>query len=198
MMIINKQNHKRGFTLVEALVGVSIFSISVVTLLTVLGSGISDTNTAKRKVTASYLALEGIEFMRNMRDTYMLYNTGTGWSSFQARLQSASCDFASGCFYNDTNLDYSDQSQPITDSSLVPLTACSGSQCTNGPLSYNSSNGKYGIGSGGSWTASGFTRKINAAVLSANEIKITSTVTWTKGSRTFTSTLSENLFNWTD
>lgn len=189
---------QKGFTLIEALLAVSVFTISVVTLLSVLGSGIADTNHAKRKVIAVYLAQEGVEFMRNMRDTYMLYSAGTGWGSFEGRLLSASCD-SSGCFYNDTNLNYADQTEPITDNSTVLLTTCTGgSACTNGALSYNSATGKYGIGSGGSWVAAGFTRKINVVVVNPNEIELTVTVTWTKGSGTYQTTLSENLFNWTD
>ncbi|MEJ0001975.1 MAG: prepilin-type N-terminal cleavage/methylation domain-containing protein [bacterium] len=63
-----------GFTLVETLVAISIFTLSVLIMLSVLSKGISDTAYAKKKLIASYLAQEGIEYMRNMRDTYMLYS----------------------------------------------------------------------------------------------------------------------------
>ena len=47
-----------GFTLVETLVAISIFSMSLVALMSILGSGISDTNYAKQKIIAGYLTQE--------------------------------------------------------------------------------------------------------------------------------------------
>ena len=84
-----RKNKQSGFTLVEALLAVSIFTISMVVLMSVLADGISDTNYAKKKTTAAFLAQEGVEVVRNLRDTYILYNSGTGWSSFQTKLVNA-------------------------------------------------------------------------------------------------------------
>ena len=84
MQKTKKQN--TGFTLVETLVAISIFSVSIVGLMSVLGSGISNTNYAKQKITAYYLAQEGIEYVRNMRDTEVLYGNGTinaRWNRFR-------------------------------------------------------------------------------------------------------------------
>jgi Tfp pilus assembly protein PilV len=73
-----------GFTLVETLIAISIFSLSIIALMSILGGGISNTNYAKTKITASYLAQEGIEYVRNMRDNYVLYTniTGLNWNGF--------------------------------------------------------------------------------------------------------------------
>src|SRR3989344_4652981 len=71
-----------GFTLVEMLVAISIFTVALVGIMFILGSGIADTNYAKRKMVATYLAQEGIEYIRNMRDSYTLYPDeygGVGW-----------------------------------------------------------------------------------------------------------------------
>jgi hypothetical protein len=38
-------------------------------MMSVLSSGLSDTNNAKKKMVATFLAQEGIEYMRNIRDT---------------------------------------------------------------------------------------------------------------------------------
>jgi Tfp pilus assembly protein PilV len=59
--------------LIETLVAVSIFSLSILSLMAVLAQGISDTNYAKQRIIAAYLAQEGIEYVRNMRDTYVLF-----------------------------------------------------------------------------------------------------------------------------
>src|SRR3989338_7743588 len=74
---VNKQNS--GFTLVEMLVAVSIFTVSLLGIMSVIASGISDTGYAKKKIIATYLAQEGIEYIRNMRDTYVLYPANGGW-----------------------------------------------------------------------------------------------------------------------
>ena len=61
-----------GFTLVETLVAISIFTMSILALLVILTQGIANTNYAKHKITASYLAQEGIEYARNVRVLEML------------------------------------------------------------------------------------------------------------------------------
>lgn len=82
--IFKKQN--KGFTLIETLVGLLIFSLAILSLMSILGSGISNTNYAKQKIIAGYLAQEGIEYIRNQRDTYMLFNPSgsqAGWDDFK-------------------------------------------------------------------------------------------------------------------
>ena len=64
---INK-NIRGGFTIVETLVALSIFSISITAMIVVSGQGISNTGTASNKIVADYLAQEGVEIIRNIRD----------------------------------------------------------------------------------------------------------------------------------
>jgi len=74
-----------GFTLVETLVAISIFTASILGLISILASSISDTNYAKKKMIAAYLAQEGIEYVRNMRDTDIIsaVNGQAGWDAFK-------------------------------------------------------------------------------------------------------------------
>lgn len=59
----------RGFTLIETLFAVLIFSAALVSLLTIAGKGISATGQVKNETVAFYLAQEGLEAVRNIRDT---------------------------------------------------------------------------------------------------------------------------------
>jgi type II secretory pathway pseudopilin PulG len=180
-----------GFTLVETLVAISIFSLSLIGLMNALGSGIADTNYAKKKITAAYLAQEGIEYLRNMRDTYVLYSATApaGWTAFNAKLTAASCNGANGCYFDDQTLDFTNPNKPITNTAFY---SCTG---TCPLMSYDPTFAKYNYTSGSS---SGFIRTIKTAQTNANETKITSTVYWGQGSGTYSVSLSESLFNWVE
>lgn len=186
---------ERGFTLVETLVAIAIFTLAIIALMSVLGSGVSDTNYAKKKMTATYLAQEGIEYIRNMRDDYSLYEISTGhnWEEFMDKIVTA-CATSAGCYFQDADLYSSDY---MTDVSLNP---CTGTACY---LYYSSDTSRYSYdNSEGEITD--FQRIIKvetgsstAPFNSGQEIKVISTVKWTQGSGNYSISFSENLFNWT-
>jgi len=188
-----KQNYKNsnGFTLVETLVAVAIFSVALVALLTSLGRGIADISYAKNKTTAEYLAQEGIEYIRNMRDTYVLYSATaqTGWNTFNTNITKAGvlCQNADGCYFGDLNFT---SSSAITN---IPMAFCPSGVCP--ALRYDTNSGKYNYSSG---LNSIFSRKIKITQTNTNELKILSTVSWTQGSGSKSTTLSESLFNWVE
>jgi len=192
MIRFNRQNNK-GFTLIETLVAVSIFSVSILGLMSVLSSGISNTTYAKQKIIASYLAQEGIEYIRNMRDTYVLYgaNGQAGWNAFNTKLSTNSClATGNGCYFNADGLNYLDKTQPMNDLAFSPCVG-SGGACPE--MKYDSATGKYNYSTGSN---TGFFRKIKVIQDQPNETKISSTVSWMQGSGNHSVTFSENLFNW--
>jgi type II secretory pathway pseudopilin PulG len=179
---VNKIN--KAFTLVETLVAVSIFSISLLGLMSILASSISNTTYAKEKNTANYLAQEGIEYLRNMRDTYVLYNpvsAQNGWDSFRTGMTPCGNGVGTECGFNVNILPHS-------------VFYCSGDgiQCklyvNNGNYNDSSLSGIY----------SGFTRKVWISTISLNEVRIFSKVEWKQGSGTYSTTFSEDLFNWVE
>ena len=176
MKKINKLN--TGFTLVETLVAVSIFSISILGMMSVLGSSIANTNYAKRKIIATYLAQEGIEYIRNMRDTYVLYTIPGGWTAFKADI--APCGLPDKCGFDNSAL-----------SPDVFICTTQDGQCK-----LFEDNGNYNTNSLGA--DSGFVRTVYIDTISQDEMKIFSTVSWTQGSGERSITFSENLFNWAE
>ncbi|MDQ5954854.1 MAG: hypothetical protein QG583_782 [Patescibacteria group bacterium] len=197
-----KQKNK-GFTLVETLVAIAIFTMSVVAMMVILGDSLSNLTYAKRKLTATYLAQEGVEYMRNLRDTYVLYldpgeQTNDAWSDFKASVVNKCGGI--GCTFDIAGLDFAENDQPIID---VPLTTCTIAN-NNVPcpyLYYDADTGEYNYDSIGN-TNSGFRRRIrieadNVAYQNIDEIRVISTVFWVQGSGTYDISFSESLFNWT-
>lgn len=187
-----KDKYNCGFTLVETLVAVSIFTLSVLGLMAVLSEGLADTSYTKNKIIGAYLAQEGVEYIRNLRDTYVLYGASgqAGWNAFNLKMTGANCDQANGCYFGDLIAGaFTDTSQPMID---IPLIAC-GVSCAT--LLYDSASGKYNYTTG---VNSVFIRKIRTVAISANETEVFSTVYWTKGSGTYQMTFSESLFNWVE
>lgn len=172
---------RSGFTLVETLVAISIFTVSLIGIMSVLASGIANTNYAKQKMTATYLAQEGIEYIRNMRDTAVLYTNNNGWTNeFKAKVKISSCknDIDKACGF-----------------SKPPFNVFVCNDANPCKLNVNTDGG-YSTDPNG--LDSGFTRKIWMKDIPSrpDEVKISSKVEWTQGSGSKSVTFSENLFNW--
>jgi hypothetical protein len=181
----NKKNKKKGFTLVETLIAIFIFSLSVVVVMSVLSTGILSESSTKNKVVATYLAQEGIEYFRNMRDTYVLYDDDKklGWEKFYKKLLTQGrCDNQEvGCYFHPMVFKY----VPITDIEINP---CEG-ECP--PLLYSEGVYDYNGGEG-----PGFIRKMSIVDLASEQIKIISEVSWYQQGKKNTVLFSENLSRW--
>jgi prepilin-type N-terminal cleavage/methylation domain-containing protein len=70
---MKKKFTQSGFTLIEAMVAISILSIAVTGPLIIAQKGISSALYARDEVTAFYLAQEAIEYVRNVRDTNRIW-----------------------------------------------------------------------------------------------------------------------------
>jgi type II secretion system protein I len=171
--------YSKGFTLIETLVALVIFATSITALISVTGSGVANTNYAKNKFIASYLAQEGVEMVRNIRDNNWLFG-GRTWADF--------VDPTNGVGHCLTNCEI--------DSKTLAVTSCADQKGCQ--LYYDYSNQGDGFYTYSGTTSSPFRRKIMVqnGIDSINQAKVTTEVSWTKGGATYTTTFSEYLFDW--
>lgn len=96
-MIKQRNNNSKGFTILETLVAISILLISIVGPLTVAEKGLVAASTAQDQMTATYLAEDLLEFVRDVRDNYIVANNSS-WLAGSVDLSSCNtvnskCDF---------------------------------------------------------------------------------------------------------
>ena len=177
----------------ETLVALFIFSIAVISMMASISKGIQGTAYSREKIIAAYLAQEGIEYVRNLRDDYVYKNAD--WSGFKTKLINSGCGNPTGCYFDDSNILFSSSSssQMIDNLSFNP---CSGVAGICPPILFNEMNGKYGYLAG---INSGFTREINIKFPQDNSnsdaVMVTSTVFFTKQGNKSGVSFSENLLN---
>ncbi len=203
----------KGFTLVETLVAISIFTGSVLGLLALTGGSISNTNYARDRIVATFLAQEGLEYMRNLRDTYVLFQSN-GWGdegtdnddgsggeppgSFIKELNDGGCMLESGCYFNPDNLDYgipSDQAMKF-----IEIYPCDGGVCPNLLYDNESYTRKFNYtnGSPTSFSRKIIIRKVVNTDFNNKELEVISMVTFNSGNRNYTVSFSNYLKNWNE
>lgn len=198
MNIRTCKNKEYGFTLVEVLISLTIFSIAVAGVITVAIQGSSNVNAARNKVEASYLADEGIELMRGMRDTAVVNAVASGGTEDDGWLAFISPAYAGLCATAPCDIDPTNNSGVDPYPSASSISDCSsypGSMC---PLYYIPSTGYYtSVVTMPGLSPSVFKRTIQIdTTLGPNQVRITSKVEWTEGLTNPSVTQTEVLFNW--
>ena len=164
-----KSTEKKGFTLIETLVAVTLLAVAVAEPLTLAARGLSSSLLARDQITAFFLAQEGVELVRNARDTNAL--TGANW------LSGIPTD-GDGAFTVDAK------------TASGGISSCSG-DCA--PLNYDETTGFYTYSAG---DASKFTRTITVETVSAYEVEILVTIEWQTGVFNRSFTIAEHISNW--
>lgn len=177
----------KAFTLVEALVAVAILSLAVTAPLYSASRSMVAANNSSYQLSASYLAQEGIEYVRMMRDNEYLvaYDAGgttvsdVAWTAFLGGPLSQ-CVSPRICTLDPTD--------------PTGLAQCPGDTCT--PLYLITAEGKYVQNPGSGRKIQPFTRTIQATALTATDEEIISTVSWFFHGVTYTVRLVEHLTPW--
>lgn len=159
---------RRAFTLVETLVAISILLIAVVGPISLIGNAIHNLYYAKDEMIAIHLAQEGVEVIRQVRDSNML-DGGLPWDAW----------IASGNYVINVNSD-------------TPVIAYGGGADPQ-PV-YVGVAGLYNQSGG---TATQFKRMVTTSNVDVGrEIKVMSTVTWMTGGQVGSVVATDYLFRW--
>jgi len=105
-----EKNHKiiftksKGFSLLEVIIALFVLSVGILGMLSLISNSISNSNGAKDMIVASQLAQEGVELVRNKRDSNALIdptNVFSGLSSADnCRIDVTSTLSCAGSSYN--------------------------------------------------------------------------------------------------
>lgn len=184
----HKQNNARnilGFTMIEMLIAVFIFSLSLAGIMLMSSEGLKSARNSQQRVTAEFLAVEGVEVVRNIRDKAFLFGYDT--SSWQGVFQADNILGSSGCFDNGDPCEFEYDSSDGT----YYLSACS-----NGCRIYlHDTYFEYYDYNGSQGTDSGFVREIyldSVAGTNNKEIEVRVVVSWGNNQVVYT----DNLFLW--
>lgn len=157
---------KKGFTVIEVIVAIFVITAGIVGVLSLVTQTISSVTHSKDKLIAAYLAQEGIEIVRNIRDTNWLeeedWNNGISTAS-------------------DYGLDYQSSEFPDT-------------TCNLGPEKYLKYDGNFYNCSSGSDTK--FKRKITVTPPGADILEVLVLVEWQEKGKTYEFETQETLYNW--
>lgn len=181
----------KGFTLIETLVAIAILTIAIVGPLTLAMKSIISSYSSQNNLTAVYLAQEGLEYVKNVRDNNILQ--GEDWIE-GGDLNNCiyhNINNPKGCYINidqifGGNLDDISQCHPVNG-------------CPK--IRYNPNDGYnyYEISENNPETI--FTRTIKITKIETepginDEAQVESKIEWTENGAPKNVILKENIFNW--
>jgi len=157
---------KSGFTLLEIIIAVFVLTVAIVGSFALIQKSIVSASQAQFRLTAAYLAQEGMEIVRNIRDTNWL--EGENWDAGIA-------------ITSDYRLDYQSSEFPDT-------------TCNLGSGNYLKYDGNFYTCSSGIDTK--FKRTISISSEELNKMKVSVKVEWEERGRTDSIEALEYLYNW--
>ena len=211
------EKNSRGFTLIETLVAITILLLSIVGPMSIAANSLFAAYYGRDQITAYYLSQEGIEYVRNTRDSSYLsdYSVGATLSTSPLAWLGWKDSVNTGVLYNcfpssmfTTPAKYSLPTTPppgVGNGCLIDITSSSIRACPNSGcsvLNYDSSTFIYNYDPPtGSVSPSKFTRTITITPqdnqgTDGNEAIIESKVSWKNGGQQKNFTLRERIYNW--
>lgn len=88
---MHMMGQKKGFTMVETLVAITILITATIAPMTIAARGLQSAFYAREHMTAVYLAQEAIENIRSRRDSFAIANKGTAADDWTGMANIAKC-----------------------------------------------------------------------------------------------------------
>lgn len=170
-----------GFTLVETLIAITVLTLSIVGPFQIVQGVLNSAYNARDQLIAAGLAQEGMEYVREIRDSNYLINARGGnvaWMNGFGTVGGNPDCYTHGCKVDP-------QARIIAD--------CGAVDCTGSPLTLHNASFRYNHQNSGLPTK--FTRTVKLTTISTTEVLVTVTVTWENhGSKSVV--LTEYFRNW--
>ena len=149
------------------MVAISILSLAITGPLLIAQKGISSAVYSKDQITASYLAQEAVEYVRNMRDSNKI--GGLPWLTGLIEDGANDCDSSSGCTISALYLD---------SSNVDAVTPCPTLGCPR--IRINKPSGLYGYNPSGAWVDTPFRRTVQIIPVGSDnkEVLLSVNVAW--------------------
>lgn len=179
------RTHKAGFTFIETMIAIAVLLIAIVAPMSLAHQGVQAARLAQDEIVAFYLAQEGIEVVRNMRDENKLVGTTQLADALVPCIVDPNNPADLGCYIDAT----------VISGGTFDVTACSAGGCP--PIKKDDE--KYSYETVGSFVDTKYTREIRTWYVAdpdTKEAKVEVIVTWPFLSGTRTYTLQENLLDW--
>jgi len=190
----NIYKNQYGFSLIETLIAVSILMIAIAGPLSLVQAGLFSSIHQRNQVTATYLAQEAIEYIKNLRDTNSYVNHIDGVTNWLAgpggsALLTTTCAAASGGCYVDPH-------DKLTGNTYIETV-----NGTNKYLYQNTNTNGFSYSYDSSGTLSPYKRVVTVTAVTSgttagDEATVSVTMTWNDNAITRTYTVSENIFNY--
>jgi len=165
-------NNQKAFTMIEMVAAIFVVNLGIMAVFSLITQSITHINSTASSLTATYLAQEGVEIARNIRDGNFLKINQGGEASWNDNL---SADEDKDYY----NFDYRSESIPDNIN-------CSGKthlQISNGYYICSSSSAK-------------FQRKIRISPVGEDKIEVLVEVSWTERGKTNNVSAQETLYRW--
>lgn len=170
----NVKMKNKGFTLLEVMIAVFLVIVGISTAFLLITKTVGQMAVSSSRLTAAYLIQEGIEIVRNIRDTNWLEHITDPANTWDEGLTGCS----TGC-----TADYA-----YTASKDPNLLAIPADNFLN-----IDGNGFYSYSAG---TATKFKRKITIDTSAPDILKVKVEVTWQEKGKSYQYSAQENLYNW--
>jgi prepilin-type N-terminal cleavage/methylation domain-containing protein len=172
--------YKKGFTLIEVLTALFVISVGLVAIFSVVNRVFFSTSLSVSRMTASYIAQEGIEVVRNIRDSNWLADrSGSTWTNNMIIGSYSEID------YNDSALvAYTGRPLELHQSGFYERSKYTQAQWDASP----------GVISG--YSQSIFKRRIIISTVDADTINVKVEVMWSEKGGDHSVIIEEELHNW--